>query len=72
MVTQDASLTTSGGSPDQYGVSIQPKLRTAFTNNHVVRFATPKGLFRLSTNTVDWDADNISNYGISFSCIEVV
>ena len=71
MVTEDATLNVISGE-DTYGVKIQPKLRTAITENHLVRFATPKGLFRLTTKDVDWDADNISNYGISFSCIEVV
>ena len=71
MVTEDATLNVISGE-DTYGVKIQPKLRTAITENHLVRFASPKGLFRLTTNSVDWDADNISNYGISFSCVEVV
>jgi hypothetical protein len=71
MVTEDATLNVNAGE-DTYGVKIQPKLRTAITENYLVRFATPKGLFRLTTKDVDWDADNISNYGISFSCIEVV
>ncbi len=71
MVTGDATLNVNAGE-DTYGVKIQPKLRTAITENHLIRFATPKGLFRLTTKDVDWDADNISNYGISFSCIEVV
>lgn len=71
MVTEDATQNTIAGE-DTYGVKIQPKLRTAITENDLVRFATPKGLFRLTTKDVDWDADNISNYGISFSCIEVV
>jgi len=71
MVTEDATLNVISGA-DTYGVKIQPKLRTAITENNLVRFATPKGLFRLTTNDIDWNADNISNYGISFSCIEVV
>lgn len=71
MVTEDATLNVNAGE-DTYGVKIQPKLRTAVTENHLIRFASPKGMFRLTTKDVDWDADNISNYGISFSCIEVV
>jgi hypothetical protein len=71
MATEDATLTVNSGA-DHFGAKIQPKLRTTLTDNHVVRFATPKGLFRLTSKDVDWDADNISNYGISFSCIEVV
>ena len=71
MVTEDATLNVNSGE-DTYGVKIQPKLRTAITENDLIRFASPKGLFRLTSKDVDWDADNISNYGISFSCIEVV
>lgn len=71
MATEDATLNTNSGA-DHYGVKIQPKLRTALADNNVVLYASPKGLFRLTTKDVDWDADNISNYGISFSCIEVV
>ena len=71
MVTENATLNVISGE-DTYGVKIQPKLRTAITENHLVRFATPKGMFRLTTKDVDWDANNISNYGMSFSCIEVV
>ena len=71
MVTEDATLNVIAGA-DTYGVKIQPKLRTAITENHLVKFASPKGMFRLTTKDVDWDADNISNYGMSFSCIEVV
>jgi len=71
MVTEDATLNVNGGA-DTYGVKIQPKLRTALTEDHLVRFVLPKGMFRLTTKDVDWDANNISNYGISFTCIEVV
>lgn len=71
MVTEDATLNVNAGA-DTYGVKIQPKLRTAITENDLVRFASPKGLFRLISKDVDWDADNISNYGISFACVEVV
>ena len=71
MVTEDATLNVNSGE-DTYGVKIQPKLRTAITENHLVRFVSPKGMFRLTTKDIDWDANNISNYGMSFSCIEVV
>ena len=71
MITEDATLNVNAGE-DTYGVKIQPKLRTAITENDLVRFASPKGLFRLISKDIDWDADNISNYGMSFSCVEVV
>ena len=71
MVTEDATATTDSGK-DFYGVQIQPKLRSDLATGHYVVFTNPKGTFRLTTNEVNWNADNISNYGISFSCIEVI
>ena len=71
MATEDATANVNAGK-DTYGVRIEPKLRTALASGHLVRFASPKGLFRLSSNDVVWSADKISNYGISFSCVEVV
>ena len=71
MVTEDATLTTDSGK-DFYGVQIQPKLRSDLATGYYVVFTNPKGTFRLTTNEVNWNADNISNYGISFSCIEVI
>lgn len=70
MVVEDATKTDA--SPDRYSVQIEPKLRSDLADNKFVIFQNPKGLFRLQANTVDWDADRASLYGISFSCIEVV
>jgi hypothetical protein len=70
MATQDATFTDT--STDQYSVAIQPKLRSDLANGHYVVFANPKGAFRLTTNEVSWAADRISNYGISFACVEAI
>ena len=70
MATQDATFTNAA--TDQYSVAIQPKLRSDLANGHYVVFTNPKGTFRLISNEVSWSADRISNYGISFSCIEVI
>jgi len=70
MVVEDATKTDA--TPDRYSVQIEPKLRSDLADNKFVIFQNPKGLFRLQANTVDWDADRASLYGISFSCIEVV
>ena len=70
MVVEDATLTDA--SPDRYSVQIEPKLRSDLADNKFVIFQNPKGLFRLTENTVNWDADRTSLYGISFSCVEVV
>jgi hypothetical protein len=71
MVTEDATATTDSGK-DFYGVKIQPKLKSDLSSGHYVVFTNPKGNFRLINEDVSWSADNISNYGISFSCIEVI
>jgi len=71
MVTEDATA-TADGAKDFYGVAIQPKLRSDLATGHYAVFTNPKGTFRLISNEVSWSADRISNYGISFSCIEVI
>jgi len=71
MVTEDATATVDSGK-DFYGVAIQPKLRSDFANGNYAVFTNPKGTFRLTSNEISWSADRISNYGISFSCIEVI
>ncbi len=70
-MTEDATETNQSGNTNDFSVAIQPKLRTNFAGNFV-RFANPKGLFRLAGNEVNWKADKISNYGISFSVVEVI
>jgi len=71
MVVEDATATSDSGN-DFYSVKTEPKLRSDLSSGHYVVFTNPKGTFRLLTNAVNWDADNISNYGISFACIEVI
>lgn len=71
MVVEDATATTDSGN-DFYSVKTEPKLRSDLATGHYVVFTNPKGNFRLTSNEVSWSADKISNYGISFSCIEVI
>tara|TARA_R110002012_G_scaffold190450_1_gene358019 strand:- start:3996 stop:4844 length:849 start_codon:yes stop_codon:yes gene_type:complete len=70
MAVEDATETS--GTPNKFSVRTEPKLRSTLATGHFVRFDSPKGLFRLLDNTVDWNADHRSLYGISFGCIEVV
>ena len=71
MVVEDATATTDSGM-DFYSVKTEPKLRSDLASGHYVVFTNPKGNFRLINNEVSWSADRISNYGISFSCSEVI
>jgi hypothetical protein len=71
MVVEDATATSDAGN-DFYSVKTEPKLRSDLASGHYVVFTNPKGNFRLISNEVSWSADKISNYGISFSCTEVI
>jgi len=68
---EDATATTDSGN-DHYSVRIEPKLRADFADGNYAVFTNPKGLFRLTTPTVNWSGDRVSNYGFSFNCTEVV
>lgn len=73
IATADANETANGGSAlNKYSIRTEPKLRSDLADNHQIYVTPAKGKFRLKDNTVDWDADAISNYGISFNCIEVI
>jgi hypothetical protein len=67
MVVEDA--TASG---TDYGVRIEPKLRADITAGHYVKFASPKGQFRLASNQVSWSVNQASIYGLSFTAVEVI
>ncbi len=71
MAVEDAVETTQSGDKNDFSVAIQPKLRSNVADKFV-RFANPKGTFRLIGNEISWKADRLSNYGISFSVVEVV
>ena len=72
-VVEDATETSQGGSAlNHFSVRIEPKLRSDFADGSFAVFTNPKGLFRLVSPEIGWSADQASNYGISFSCIEVI
>jgi len=75
MATENATLNTQGGSAaDHYSVAIQPKLRQDLTNNYRVGYASThnKSRFRLTGNSVEWGASNLSLYGLSLDAVEVL
>jgi len=53
-------------------VTIQPALKDAITTGTTVTFASARGLFRMDTNELTWNANELSNYGITFSCSEAL
>ena len=72
-VVEAATETSQGGSAlNHFSLRIEPHLRADFADGNYAVFTNPKGLFRLSENLANWDADRNSNYSFSFSCVEVV
>ena len=72
LATANGNETNNGGSAkNQYSIRTEPKLRQDLSTNKVYH-NTARGLFRLQGNTIEWDADAISNYGINFACTEVI
>jgi len=53
-------------------VEIEPPLKTALVNNSSIAYANTKAVMRMDSNELSWTADQISVYGISFSCSEVI
>lgn len=67
MAVEDATVTSN-----DYAVRTEPKLRVAATNTHYVKFASPKGQFRLASNQTSWSVNEASIYGLAFTAIEVI
>lgn len=57
-------------SSGQATIDIWPRLKSSPADNATVSYTTPKGKFRLSRNTTQWEINNISSYGITFDCVE--
>ena len=70
LAVEDA--TVGGFSNNFYGVRIEPKLRADIPANHYVKFASPKGQFRLASNQTSWSVNEASIYGLAFTAIEVI
>ena len=53
-------------------LDIWPNIRTAPADNDAVVLVNTKGRFRLKENITQWQINDISSYGITFDCVEVV
>ena len=66
MIVDDTSSNSSG----VVSVNIEPKIKTAGSAGASVVHASASGVFRMDAEELGWNADHISNYGITFSCTE--
>ena len=71
MVIEDVNSNGSG----EANVKIEPALRSGIepiNDNATVIYTNTTTLMRLDNNEFQWDTDQVSNYGISFSCSEAL
>lgn len=66
MITDNAAGDASG----DVDITIEPPLKTAVTTSTSVVIDQPKCVMRLDSNELTWTANEVSVYGISFSCTE--
>ena len=53
-------------------VDIEPPMRAIHSQGATVTISNAKGVFRLDSEIVSWDANEVSVYGFSFSCSEAI
>lgn len=68
MIVADITSDASGNATLQ----IEPSLKTALTDDDVVTYSNTKAVMRMDSNELGWNANNVSLYGITFSCTEAL
>ena len=68
-VTQDA---TASGSPGQLSLDIWPRLRSSPSNGAAVTISSPKGRWRLASNTSEWTISLGQSYALTFVAVEAL
>lgn len=63
---------TDSNASGQATVDIWPSLRSSPADNATVTVSGCKGRFRLSNSVQQWQINEISSYGITFDCVEVL
>ena len=49
-----------------------PRIRTAASDDAAITVSSPKGIWRLASNTMEWSIDEASVYGVTFACVEAL
>ena len=68
MIVEDANT----DSDSRTTVTIEPTIKIAVSSGTSVTYSGAKGVFRMDANTLGWDADYMSRFGITFSCTEAL
>ena len=68
MVVTDCTSNGSG----EATVEIEPALKSALVNDSAIVYSDTKAIMRMDSNELTWSADQLSLYGITFSCTEAI
>jgi hypothetical protein len=49
-----------------------PRIRTSPSDDAAITVSSPKGIWRLASNQMEYSIDEASIYGITFACIEAI
>jgi hypothetical protein len=63
----DVSTNGSG----EAGLALWPRIHTAWADNAPITVSAAKGVFRLTTDGMDWSVDEIQLYGLSISAMSL-
>lgn len=49
-----------------------PRIRIAASDDAAITVSSPKGIWRLASNSMEWSIDEASVYGVTFACVEAL
>ena len=68
MIVDNATSNSSGIA----SVNIEPAIKTAASDGAAIDYTAAQGVFRMDTADLGWDTNEVSRYGITFSCTEAL
>lgn len=68
MIVDNATSNGSGVAT----VNVEPQIKTAGSSGDAVDYTGAQGVFRMDTPELGWDTNEVSRYGITFSCTEAL
>lgn len=67
MVVEDADISSGSGT-----ITVEPPLKAAISDGDSIIYNNAQGVFRLDQAEQPWSANQVSLYGITFSCTEAL
>ncbi len=68
MIVDNANSNSSGVA----SVNVEPAIKTAASDGAAVDYTAAQGVFRMDAANLGWDTNEVSRYGITFSCTEAL